>query len=158
MTFGELVHWLDNLESNAIKERVSTTLGFPNIALMKNALSMITTVRNICAHHGRLWDKPVAKWLSISPHYAVPLQTFGKKPPVTINPQIYNCLLALGYIVLSIDPHSTWVCRLTHLVKASTTPRQQTIMGFPVHWDIEPFWFTNQADFLREQKNKGKNL
>src|SRR3546814_18420907 len=56
MSFGQLSKWFSNLSDRALRTRISEPLGLPETVLVP-LIRHVTDVRNICAHHGRLWNR-----------------------------------------------------------------------------------------------------
>jgi len=92
-------------------------------------------VRNICAHHARLWSK----YLRIS-------IKFPKKPSRTWlsssnldDRKIYAILGVIAYFLDTITPTNTFRDKLKDLL--SKYPNVDTsAMGFPKDWKNDPFW------------------
>lgn len=57
MTFGLLSKWYDNLGSDSIRKEISKQFGFFAPAVFSSYLRHATVVRNVCAHHSRLWNR-----------------------------------------------------------------------------------------------------
>lgn len=93
-------------------------------------------MRNICAHHGRLWNlatvvKPEIPRRKLHPDWYEPIKVEqgGVFTPLTI----------LAYVLGQIAPRTSWGRRLSDLLDAHPEiPRQQ--MGFPDDWKMSPIW------------------
>lgn len=97
-------------------------------------LHSIVYVRNICGHHGRLWNRT----LRIRPK--IPKKS--RKPFISspANPQkIYYVLSILLYMLKSVNPGSTLVSRFKSLL-AEYPDIDVAVMGFPTGWQSEPLW------------------
>ena len=97
-------------------------------------LHSIVYVRNICGHHGRLWNRT----LRIRPK--APKKP--RKPFISslANPQkIYYVLSILLYTLKTVNPNSTFVSRFKSLL-AEYPNVDISAMGFPVNWESEPLW------------------
>jgi len=57
MTLGALSRWIASTGDNQVKREVAKTLGMPTIEILEQVLHALTPVRNICAHHARLWNR-----------------------------------------------------------------------------------------------------
>lgn len=141
MSFGELFRWVKNTKNSKVKNGIAKKLGMPNIQTFDGIYRVLTTVRNLCAHHGRLWDKKFKTRLPlISKNLLIPMQSVqARDESLQADPRIYNCLLILGHIALRLDRNSDWPHRVATLVK-TTTKDEQKIMGFPEGWAEEDFW------------------
>ena len=56
MTFGEISNWFDNFLPSYIKKKISLFYGIQPI-VMSSWLRTLSCIRNIAAHHDRLWNK-----------------------------------------------------------------------------------------------------
>lgn len=151
MSFGELFRWVKNTKETKVKNLVAKKLGMPNVQTLDGVSRALTTLRNLCAHHGRVWDKRFTTRLPlISKNMLIPMQTVHTRDgSVQTDPRVYNCILILGHIALRLDRNSSWPDRVASLIK-NTTKEEQIIMGFPAGWEEEDFWsepeFCNSFD------------
>lgn len=53
---------------------------------------------------------------------------------------LYNTLVMLGGFLDRISPGHQWKSRLRQLITDHRIP--ETEMGFPPHWQVDPFWQT----------------
>lgn len=142
LTWGELSHLYAGLKSSSIKKEIATNLGV-NAEILESWLKALNSIRNICAHHGRLWNKELGvaikiptssgiKWLSTIPERS----ELGN---VQFERRIYSILVALQTLLYTISPHSTWALRLKALLERyPNVPR--TNMGIPKNWQNDEFW------------------
>lgn len=56
MSFGQLSRWYSNLDNRALRNEIAKPLGLPEAVLVP-FIKHLTDIRNICAHHGRLWNR-----------------------------------------------------------------------------------------------------
>ena len=61
-SFGALSRLYGNLKSGKIKRDIARSFGLPDVAFA-SWLHSIVYIRNVCAHHSRIWNRP----LSIQP-------------------------------------------------------------------------------------------
>jgi abortive infection bacteriophage resistance protein len=54
LSFGQLSKWIENLRTSADRQALARSFGIDE-RLFCSFLRHLTVVRNICAHHGRLW-------------------------------------------------------------------------------------------------------
>lgn len=140
MNFGELIRWIKNTKSTPIKLYVAKSVGIPNIDLFKGIMRNLQTLRNICAHHNRLWDRRFnTKLPFVAKHLLSPMVAGGKEKREADN-RIYNELLILSHMMLKLSPTSTWARRVKDLVMSSLHKEEQETIGFPANWDKEKIW------------------
>jgi abortive infection bacteriophage resistance protein len=138
MTFGSLLSFFRGT-SNAVKTRVANYFGMPPKVFASWMLTL-NTVRNICAHHSRLWNREIG---------TAPLIPLKKKYPDWHLPsafppnRMFATLTICKWSVDRVAPQSQWQTRLRALLTANPNiPLAQ--MGFPNNWDQCPVW-ANQA-------------
>lgn len=100
-------------------------------------LHTINYVRNLCAHHSRLWNRD----LKIVPERL----DFSRSKVWISNPnsvqrsKIYHFLCMLNYMLQSVNPSSTFTSRLKALL--NKYPKvSKSAMGFPQNWENEDMW------------------
>lgn len=103
-------------------------------------LHALAFVRNVCAHHGRLWNRH----LSITP--AIPYHDAAWATPPTSNPsRICTILFLLNYLARNA-PHvhfepAGWRGRIEALLAGDPgVPQFKDQMGFPSNWPKHPLW------------------
>jgi abortive infection bacteriophage resistance protein len=97
-------------------------------------LLALNTVRNICAHHGRLWNRE----LGTKPK--TPAKDPAWNTPVTVkNDRAFAVLTICKWSLDRIAPQSRWADRLRQLLEQF--PRIPLVsMGFPANWRMCPIW------------------
>ncbi|MDB4838090.1 Abi family protein [Marinomonas sp.] len=98
-------------------------------------LHTLTYVRNICAHHSRLWNRQ----LSIKPDKTKDQDWL---PPITPkNDRVFYILLMLRHLLRATGNGNKWAedVNLT-LAPLTATPRWRVAMGIPEHWRDHPVW------------------
>ena len=145
MSFGELFRWIKNTKSTPVKLAIAKAVGLPNVQILEGISRALTTVRNICAHHGRLWDRRLSTKLPyLTKNLRVPLKAIiDKSGGNEADPRMFNCIVILAHLMLFLNKSSTWPFRVASLIKETLTKDEQNIMGFPDNWEANPFWMTN---------------
>ena len=101
--------------------------------VMESWLHCLTYLRNLCAHHSRLWNRRFSITPKIMKKY---------KKELTPNTQFYAQAAMLHIFMYVIADGSKWQQRLAMLLeKYDTIPL--TAMGFPKDWRNAPFWKFN---------------
>lgn len=147
MSFGELFRWIKNTKSTQVKLKVAKAVGLPNIQVLEGTARALTTVRNLCAHHGRLWDRRFSTKLPyINKNLQVPLKaTVDVSGGNEADPRMFNYIVVLAHLMLFLNHSSTWPFRIASLVKDTLNKEEQSIMGFPEDWENNSFWLTNSG-------------
>lgn len=144
LTFGELSKWFKNTKTQKLKQNISRQLGLPTVQIMESLLSCLSLIRNICAHHGRLWNRsftkklPLIKKLRDQLTITTPAHENGKTQS-HVKENIYNYLIVICHIMKKIKPTSHWQQRLAAHIDTATTS-QQLRMGFPSQWRQKKPW------------------
>ncbi len=137
MSFGQLSRWYSSLADRSMRNRIAQPLGLPETVLVP-LIRHVTDIRNICAHHGRLWNRG----------FLIPPK-IAQKPEVLKNTldqtatqapaKLYNGACLIGHVVKTVAPDSTWLADLAAHV--STHPEGDLAsMGFPANWHQRPMW------------------
>ena len=137
MSFGQLSRWYTNLRDRALRNRIAAPLGLPETVLVP-LVRHVTDMRNICAHHGRLWNRgflhpPKLAQKPHDLHTSLDLHSF--QAPA----KLYNGLTTIAHVIRTVAPNSTWPTDLATLVRTNPTGDLAS-MGFPADWQIRPLW------------------
>lgn len=130
VTFGTLSQMYSQLH---LKNRkiISKAFSFDEKVLVSWFRSL-NMVRNMCAHHNRMWD---FKWQVDQPIAASALAAVWSPS----QNRFYARAVMIVALLQKIDPTSTWKQRLVGLIGAypGVAPN---LMGFPAGWIVNPFW------------------
>jgi abortive infection bacteriophage resistance protein len=134
MSFGNIVTLYRHTTSK-VKQGVASTFGIPD-TVMESWLLSLNTIRNICAHHSRLWNRelgnrPMIPRLEEFPDWHLPVQIR--------NERLFGILTILKYSMNRIAPQSQWALRF-HKFLADYPDIPIADMGFPENWDQNPIW------------------
>ena len=102
-------------------------------------LHHLTYVRNLCAHHGRLWDRI----LSIKPQ--LPHAKVWQQPYMPGNNRLFTTLMILNYIMVrcpAVVAFATeWRSRVEKLIANPPAVANATqLMGLAANWQTHPLW------------------
>ncbi len=132
MTFGSILDLFRGCDQS-VRQRVSQNLAVHD-TVVESWLLALNTIRNICAHHGRLWNRV----LGIKPKIPERLPDWHSPIPVT-NDRVFGILTVCRYCLCKIAPQSNWANRLQMLLaEYQTIPIKH--MGFPDDWRKCPIW------------------
>lgn len=139
MSFGQLSKWYFNLNDRAIRQSIARSYGMDE-AILRPALYHLAIVRNICAHHERLFDVSISKELRIPKRLsgnAAAAAAFNTALPS----KIYNTLVMLSHLLEIITPNGDWAQRL---IDFKETDPYRSIpdadLGFPSNWRAFAIW------------------
>jgi abortive infection bacteriophage resistance protein len=120
-SFGECVKLLSILKDNdqqIIAKRYSMPYGL-NLKWLK----CLSFLRNICAHHAWLWNRPLT--------FTIKKQHQNLLNSIRSN-SLYAYLIVIQIYLTKINPTSSWRDRLKKLIEEYQIPIQK--MGFPKDW------------------------
>jgi abortive infection bacteriophage resistance protein len=103
--------------------------------VLANWLHTLVYIRNICAHHARLWNKELRVPVKL------PKRTAGKwlSNPDVANNKVYIILAIITYLLDTITPHHTLRRKIKDLI-SKYSDIKITSIGFPNDWESDPFW------------------
>lgn len=141
LTIGELSHIYRGLRDNSDRKRIADFFDVHH-TVFTSWLHTLTYVRNICAHHSRLWNrdlaiepfrllKPIGPWIS---------------QPFQNNKRMFYFISVLKYLLLRANPSNSLKAKLEALfAKYPNVPIQ--FLGIPsdgkgnrLDWRKEPLW------------------
>ena len=133
-SFGNLSMLYKNLKSGRTKRNIAHYFGLDD-STFSSWLHCFVYIRNVCAHHSRLWNRG----MSISPQIPLtPTKTWLNNQGVNNN-RTYFILSMMLYLLQSIDAKHQFIFRFKVLL--SKYPNiDVTAMGFPTNWKNEPLW------------------
>lgn len=99
-------------------------------------LHMLTYIRNICAHHSRLWNRELA----IKSEHK-PSEKYWLPPSTPRNDRLFYVLLVLHNLLSYSNNHIDWKANCEKLLMPITANRRwQIAMGMPDNWIDHPVW------------------
>jgi len=117
----------------AIRSQVADSFGLHH-RVFDSWLITLNTIRNICAHHGRLWNRT----LGVKPKLPNKISDWVAEPAIG-NDKMYCVLCMCAWSLKRIAPQSRWAQRLRTLLGQSTSVPLRS-MGFPERWLDHPIW------------------
>ncbi|WP_024460412.1 Abi family protein [Marinimicrobium sp. LS-A18] len=133
MSFGMLSRWITQMVPSD-RAVVARTYNLDQ-RVLKGFVRHLTYIRNLCAHHSRVWNRRLTVTMPL-PKSKPPGLNRNMTTQSTRN--IYNSLVMLVYLMSIISPGSQWKNRLLELLEVYRVDTQK--MGFPVDWRALPVW------------------
>lgn len=133
MTFGNMLTFF-RLMKKQDKQAVARQFGISELVL-ETWLVSLNYIRNICAHHGRVWNRVLA----VKPSLPKKLQEWHD-PKYPVNPtRIYSILTIARFLLRVIVPQSSWPARLKEFLDDfQDIPRLS--MGIPEGFEESALW------------------
>lgn len=137
LTLGALSHWLKNTKDIQVKKEIMHSFGMPTVEVMEGVFHALTPIRNVCAHHNRLWNRRFAMSLPDIKRMRNSMQP--PNAPDLAAHHLFNYLVVIEALMKAINPNSSWRQRLMTLLE-TIMPAQQRAMGFPADWKTRKPW------------------
>ncbi len=134
-SFGLLSLLYKNLKNAPEKKAVAHHFGLKSPEVLANWMHNLSDIRNIAAHHGRLWNR------RLTTHLTIPQKTlnlFPKNKSFHTN-KLYASLTAISFLLKQIETSTTFNAQLLKLLNSCPIPQEKE-MGFPADWKSESFW------------------
>lgn len=134
LTFGGMLTLFNGLSSR-MKKDVARNYGL-NVPILGSWLRTLNQVRNICAHHSRLWNrefgiKPVIPYSKTFPEWHEPVEITDAR--------LFGILTILNFMLKQVAPETQWKGRLISLFEEyDDIPLR--FMGFPDNWQKSTIW------------------
>ncbi len=140
MSFGTLSRMIEGMQKADVK-RIASRYKLQPLDFI-SALHHLVYVRNLCAHHARLWDR---EW-SIKPE--LPQGKLWQAPQLLSNGHLFASLLLqrklLTYCAAESNFTNNWCQRIETLITddAPKCPNALKKMGLTENWKAHPVWTT----------------
>ncbi|UGT48860.1 Abi family protein [Nocardia asteroides] len=158
LTFGSLVTLVrgtKRLQKNSIAELfgVFDADCDGDGAALVSWIANLAYVRNICAHHGRLWNRNMVEQLGRLDGVPDLAHAAGPAP----KSRIYSSLAVLAFLTAQLDPASTWRRQAFELVTVDFRKLglPDSHLGCPKGWAAEALWspsYVPPADPLSKEQ------
>lgn len=126
LSFGSWSKAYRNLLRRQDKKAIADVFGQPFIRL-ESWLQALTDLRNMCAHHERVWNR-----IFLNPPQDTPREPHQQR-------RFYQLAYAITHLLISISPDSQWQKGLFDLLSHnSLLPLTQ--MGFIQDWQNDKLW------------------
>ncbi|MGW4635355.1 Abi family protein [Nocardia sp. NPDC004415] len=157
MTFGNLVVLMNGLkprQKNAIAEMfgVFDAECDGDGAALGSWIAGLKYVRNVCAHHGRLWNRNIVEQFGRLEGVPELAHASGQHP----KSRVYSSLAVLAFLTTQLDAATTWRHRAVDLLTDAfgKLGLPDTSMGCPAGWANELIWspgYVPRADPVPEE-------
>ncbi|WP_130472317.1 Abi family protein [Candidatus Magnetaquicoccus inordinatus] len=134
MMLGALSRWYANLSKGSDRNAIARIYGMDETTLV-SFIHHLSTVRNICAHHARLWNRKFTFQWKLPNKNPIGLSNNFNNSDTR---KIYNTLVMLAYLMDVITPGHSWRKRLHHIM--ATHRIDPATMGFPDGFFDLPIW------------------
>lgn len=134
MSFGKMLTFFNGVDDN-LRRVIAHEYNIED-EILRSWLGALNVVRNICAHHGRLWNrelgfKPKVPRSKKYPQWHIPVEIQ--------NNRLFTILTILKFLTKKVAPTSKWSERLNDLF-AHYSEIPLSLMGFPESWERCDIW------------------
>ena len=139
MPFGNLSKWYSSLTDRASRQSISVNYGIDETTF-RSALRHLTSIRNTCAHHERIWN------LTFNVKLRIPREMGGSGDTArafnkAARGKVYNALVIIIHLMEIITPNGDWPERLCAFMEsAAYRSIRHRAMGFPEGWREFAIW------------------
>jgi abortive infection bacteriophage resistance protein len=139
ISFGALSGLYKGLR-RAIQKPIAKEFGI-EAPVLQSWLHTLTYLRNLCAHHSRLWNRSLA----IKPKLPLNNAVWVKLNKETPMDKIFCCVSILRYLLFLSDSgagsYKSWGKDVENLFSTPpAVPNFQSSMGLPVFWQEKEYW------------------
>ena len=136
LTLGGLSKWIENINKRQDRQAIALRLNLDEVVVRAFA-HHLTHVRNICAHHGRVWNRKFTLIMTL-PNRPFELSSQFNKDKHDER-KVYNTLVMLCWCIKTINPQTTWPARVKALL-LTRSEHDLKAMGAVVGWqNTAPF-------------------
>lgn len=133
-SFGAMSQLYKNLKPGREKREIAHFFGLSD-SVFVTWLHSIVYLRNVCAHHTRLWNRA----MSIRPQMPDAPQKTWLQDTRIHNNRTYFILSMVAYLLQTINPHNRFIQKFKYLLNKYSNVDTKAL-GFPAKWENEPLW------------------
>ncbi|MDR3251938.1 MAG: Abi family protein [Tannerella sp.] len=133
-SFGALSRLYDILKVGPVRREIAESFGLAD-KTFASWLHGFVYLRNVCAHHARLWNKP----MQIQPLFPRHIHHTWLTDKTVGNNRVHYVLSMIVYFLNTVNPKHTFRQWLNALF-AKYPNVDRRAMGFPAGWQDEPLW------------------
>lgn len=123
------------------KREIAAKYGISDWQIMESWLRALNFVRNVAAHHSRLWNKNLIDQPKLPKRGDIPQfdPLIGKQD---IASRLYVMLCIMSFFMRRICPNSSWPQRVSQLLKQFPEIPSSNVadIGAPSDWETHGFW------------------
>lgn len=135
LSLGTLSRLYSSLKCPQSRQTIANALGY-NEAILGPWLHTLTYIRNLCAHHSRLWNRQLVIKAQVPKRHA---------KSIPVGDRFYAVAFILADLLATVESRSHWRFRLRDLIECHPEA-DRSAMGFPNDWQNEPLWRNAELD------------
>lgn len=133
LSFGFCSKMFKNIKQISIREEICSIFN-RHPTVIESWIQALTYVRNLCAHHARLWNR----WF-----VQIPIIPKNEKREVSLKKNDRKFIIIayiLQQLLKEVAPKSPWRKKLFNLFEKYENFINFSAMGFITNWRDDPFW------------------
>ena len=136
LTLGKLTNLFRGLANKEEKQNIASDFGLPPTVL-STWFIFLSIIRNICAHHGRLWNRKLTAYKPTIPNRKK--FKFPGELPANFNQTVYGAISIIDRLLSNTNSTNNFTKKIEDLL--NEFPHINThYMGFPADWkDVAPW-------------------
>lgn len=139
LSFGQMIKLYTCLKNDDAKNSIAAAFRLPTGKTLVNWLLFLNDVRNVCAHHSRLWNRKfTANKLSFPSRKKNKIE--GNIPEYS-NSNLYGAIIAMNHLLMSFNPTNSFAPKIEELIVRHGIDVRN--MGFPDDWEETAPWKIN---------------
>lgn len=140
-SLGTLSMLYGNLKNNlACKNKIAEDFGAVNHTYLPSWLQSLSQIRNICAHHSRLWNRNLPGTVKLLPNPPNRWITDSKNVPKYFEfSKLYVHMCLMRYMLNTIIPKNDFNVKLNDLLEKYPNV-DPNALGMKPNWQDEPLW------------------
>lgn len=135
LSFGLLSQWYAALSDPKVRQSIAAPFNIDE-RIFVTFVHQLAIVRNICAHHSRLWNRMFDVAFTLPKKNPLDLAAAMNRQEQN---RVYNTFAMLQFLLLKADPANDWGQRLNTLMETLPVGRSAE-MGFPLNWNDLKIW------------------
>jgi abortive infection bacteriophage resistance protein len=129
----------NNSQEDSIKKAIAKYFGLPSFKVTENVFHGLTIIRNICAHHGRLWNREISPRFSLKYINSMSSMLISGNHQSECDKHLYNYLVIIERLLKATSPNTSWTKKLIELLNTMDN-ETHTAMRFPDNWQTQKPW------------------
>ena len=142
LEMGHIARLYAGLNRNLASD-IAAAYGVPTKKIMTSWMASVNYVRNVAAHHARLFNRKLVSAPARPPRGQVPLLDHLRDETTAKSVfGVYNSLAVIAYLLGAIDQRDTWVEDLRRLMEQfpARSDFDTTTLGMPGDWRELEIW------------------
>jgi abortive infection bacteriophage resistance protein len=147
MDFGAMSYLYGGLKAvdrDEIAESLGVvdTNGSGNGPALVNWLRVLNYVRNVCAHHSRLWNRNLINQIAPRQLRGIPQLAHLSAPGGGAHFRVYSTLCILAFLLAGFGDESRWAAAVRDLLTAELPHCGRSLeeLGMPANWTDSSLW------------------